>query len=612
MGIITSIFGSAEVNKESGLYLSNLTKSELIQYVELMKTHKIPVNDEFYQIINNIDLEATKIIPMSIELYNKLSNIQHIKNKEKKLAIDYFFNKRKIYINPEFTDADVIKSISPTKQVDIDFIELNISNSILVAMNYDIIDLEEFNQVFSENIINKKDAIGMSKLVLKNMSDYLKNRFINSYNDIIINPENHDYSHSIATCYYVYKDAKKGDKKDINSFRKIISLPNVVNHLHRILYMRLVNYMLSNNFIDLNIIKGSIPNNKFSILEQVFKIKNIIKDANKNQKTCTILFLDITNAFGSVNLNNLYKILDFYKVDPSFIQYLSLFYHNLQYYVKVNNNSIGPFDWSEGLVQGCSLSPFLFTVVMNYILSYLNNTHWFIHGYSINELINILFTAYVDDCTIICKNTESAQIIFDEFDRLCKMMGLVISMPKCAMIEINQDVNNYPINDLIKSVDKFKYLGEYIYKDGTYNQSFIELISNLIRRLRIIDVKVVGNIQKRAAFNKYVLSWVKRKTILMYEMTVKEKLKIISIIKKYMIKWENTDKIDLFVNISDIIRESQDTVIQKIAQNDDQIFTNTNNIKISEYIIDKININFNYNDIDNDIIIDEHLQAMFE
>src|SRR5690606_13129510 len=234
------------------------------------------------------------------------------------------------------------------------------------------------------------------------------------------------------------------------------------------------------------------------IFKQFFKIKNVLKDANLKKKSCVVLFLDITDAFGSIKLDRLYQILTLYKVDPKCIDYLRTFYESLDFYVDLNGNATDPFKWVDGLIQGCSLSPLLFMLAMNYLFNYIDTKHNDTCGYDFGDSVNstvetsmenvanniaenftfanscevnptkdiipvtrssnkLLLTAFVDDVGVTCKDIATAQTVFDDFNRVCEMLGLRINKSKCAMMLVNQtDPVPESLSD-IPIVTDFKY-----------------------------------------------------------------------------------------------------------------------------------------------------------
>lgn len=499
-----------EIIGEIDLKVDNTSDlDKLIKFIKKIKPKNINFPEDFFEKSKLVELNNYELLSMGIELYQKLFDLlgeYQLEQSENDHRNKIAAFKRAFFVKPNFGVDDIIKSLISTKNNQTIDENLLVINEPVIQMLCDEISIDEYNKSFNDTL-TKKDMMGISKRILKEMAMYLKIRFVNTYNDILNDPIKISKS-SIAKGSYIYKVVKKGPVDDITSFRQIIAIPNVVNQFHRILNIRLCNYMLQNNYINTTIQKGSIAGQKYGIFEQFFKIKNVIDNANNQNLSCCLLFLDITNAFGNVHLKNLYKILELYNVDQKFINYLTAFYDNLVFYVDSTNINTNAIKWSDGLVQGCSMSPLLFIIAMNYILSHLDTEYKDEHGYDLGDNKKILLTAYVDDICIICKNPESAQIVFTEFERLCAVLGLPISRSKSATMIINSESDNLHFGDdleIIPTVTQFKYLGEYLSSNGDTTKFTKQFIKTLVQKMLYIDRKISNDVERIDYYNKIVV-----------------------------------------------------------------------------------------------------------
>lgn len=686
-----------QTNTETVFNINQLdayTKQQIINHIKTMKPKNINLSDEFHKTIQNIELENTKLLPMAIELYTKLletfGEFNSSQKNDKKLT-----EKKAFFVRPKFGVDAIIKSAGTLKQVNhilLDETLLDIKDPLFPMNNSDI-SLEEYNQSFN-NVLTKKDMMGINKWVLKNMSIYLKNRFINVFNQNYLNADESKLS-CLAKGNYIYKAAKHGKFDDINSFRQILAIPNIVNVFHRILSIRLSEYLLTNNYIDTNIQKGGVTGQHFSIFEQFYKLKNVLKDANKHNKSCAIVFLDISNAFGNMNLKKLYKILELHSVDKNFINYLATFYDNLEYFFDTGNLTTGTFKWTDGLMQGCALSPLLFIFALNYILTHLDKKYKDTRGYNFGN-VKMLLTAYVDDVCIICDTMESAEIVYNDFNNLCNMLGLPINKSKSAIMavdgkyipdinkameqllpemeqtisdindlyqritdvieptitnlneqstlgisDISLAINNININEQtdiiettvkmdvvneqanivdepnqqnfsdIKKVKVFKYLGDYLSNDGTSTESYNRFLKIFTSRLHRLDNKKCDDALKKRIFKESIIPIIQRKTMVMYDITMNDKLKIIAIIKPFMQKWCGTETVNIFYDVNTIITESKDEVIQNlVTENNDFNDDFKSDIEIANYVMKSSTIDFKYSEIDDDFKLDLELEGL--
>ncbi len=553
-----------ENSNEIDYYLfDTFTKKEIVEYAKKLKPSGLQVDDNFAEQLKDLDLVCMTLLAMNIEFYDKASAIVPKYKPEK--GIKYSITKPS-FVKPKFGPE---KIADDTSRAHLDLsqfdAELNLGEKPDPSVPYRTgkITLNEFNEAF-RNPTNNKDLFGISKKVLSAMPNFHKQRLINIYNKLY-SGECDPQDISLGRACYLYKEAKHGKTDDLSSFRQIISIPKSTNHFHRIIALRMNEFLAKNNFINTTIQKGSVSVSN-GILEQIYKVKQVVKGANKNNKECAIMFMDISNAFGNINLDRLYDIMRKYHIEEELIEYIQNFYDGFEYYVQTKEWSTDLKKWEGGLMQGCPLSPTLFVLVMDYILTYLDDKYKDEYGYSLEDDIKILFTAFVDDVCIICKDMESLNTVFERVKFLLNSVGLPINLSKCSYMSINPSKQDSTLKN-IPCAKVHKYLGEYISSDGSSSESYTKFMAMLSKKLFSLDRKKVDNATKIKFFSKCMLPWIQRKLMVMYDVSRDEKKKIVSIIKKYLLKWGSEEEIHIFTFIADLLIDSTDEVINKIEIN---------------------------------------------
>ncbi len=619
MGNLASkFFGEKDIDfnddRELFNFLNKYSKSEILRYIRFLKINSLNLDDDFTEKLKDIELENTQLIPMSIEFYKKALRKVGVFNKIPMSEKEKLTKKKIYFVKPKFEIDQVKESLDNQNH---DFVAINTNLQLIresiVAMKMENINIDEYNASFN-NVLLKRDMLGINKKMLRDMPKYLKLRFINCYNRLL-NEVSKVPNLSIGRASYIYKINKHGPTNDIKSFRQVVTIPNVVNQFHRILSLRLSNYLLLNKYIDTTIQKGGIMGQKFAIFEQFYKIKNILKIANAKKKSVAVLFLDISNAFGNLNLQNLYQILKVYRVDNNFIKYLQTFYNNFEYYIPYPNDKNQEnlenesFKWKNGLIQGCSLSPLLFVLALNYVLKSIDDSYKQNFGFDIDGVNKILLTAFVDDICIITKDVISLEFIYDKLEELLKPLGLPINKDKCAIMVNNDNYNVAGSLSAIQKVNVFKYLGEYLASDGSSTESYVQFLKHVTRRLLVLDSKNYTNDQKMYIFNAMILPWIQRKTMAMYDLERTRRLKIVSILKSYLEKWSNDVNVDIFTNINQVLSVSDDTVINNVKfSNEDIDHELEQDIDIANFVMKDSHIRIEYSQIDNDFELDMQLE----
>lgn len=596
---------------DENINLDNMTKGQIIDFIKTLKIKSLIISPDLIDKLKSIEFKNTNLMTICIELYIKSYNIfidipinTGIQNQNQGKIKRKFMN-----VKPGFTKNDVLKTQENKRNIKI--IENDINNIQLPIHEFkkNLITLDEFMDSFNDNVA-KKDMIGSSKRLYQNIPEFLRRCIINTFNELYKTRKDMNKI-CFGKCTYVYKGQKKGTPDNINAFRPIISIPNIVNIFHRILMIRLSDHMINNNYIDTDIQKGGIKCAKSPIFEQIFKLKETLRHANTNKKPLVITFIDIGNAFGNIDRENLFKVLEFYKVDQNFIEYFREYYNNLEFYVDCQGLKTELIKWLDGLIQGDAISPLFFIIVMNYILKYINNKHGNKYGYEIDNKY-LLFTAFIDDIAIITNSIDGAQIVFDELNEILLSFGLPIGIAKCAIMLVN--INGEFIGSLgtIQKVQRFKYLGEYISADGTCVESFNDFVRFLRGRMYGIDTKPIENYQKVEMFNTHLRPWIQRRLVMMYDLSDVNKIYITKLVREFIMKWDylthSNTPLELFNNPLQMISESNDSWINTLPlyeenkESEDYIEFN------SKLTTPQIEITYETVEADNNIDDDDGLQ----
>lgn len=565
------------VNNDTFNYydLDSYNKSELLDYIKQMETYALLIDDTYQTKLKDVNIESLNMISICIEMYEKMKNKldKYVVPKDVELGL-----KKKYYVIPRFKIDKVCEQYITSANIEFkseheifNFWSVQHSSDDSIDFDDGKITIDEYTGTFKD-LTCSRDMIGISKKMLALLPNSLKQKFVSLFNQHLF--ENRDVSElSIGKSTYIHK---RGKTDDINNFRQIITIPNIVKHLHRIMACRLDAYMSANNYIDKSIQKGGVSGQKYSILEQVCKIKQVIKSANKHGDKACIIFMDISNAFGSIDLKMMYKVLGQYGVPNFFINYVKNYYENFTYYAKIGKETTGQLTWLNGLVQGCPLSPILFVTCLNYILKYLNQKYLEDAGYVISLNEKILFTAYIDDIAMICRDENMATQIFNELVGILKSFGMKVNVKKCAFMNINCDKPDIDV----KQVKIYKYLGEYLSNDGSCLTNYKKLIGTLGRKLLTLNKKKeLSNDEKVAIYHKCIQGWLVRKLLIMYDLENDKRMKISGLVKKYIMEWGgDCSKIVLFSNVDLALNQSNDPVIQNMDIDQEQIieFENKN------------------------------------
>ena len=192
--------------------------------------------------------------------------------------------------------------------------------------------------------------------------------------------------------------------------------------------------------------------------------------ATKSLEDFCIVSLDAQKAFDSVDHRYLVRVLEAYDFPQEFIGVFKTLYSNLLSVVQVNGYLSTEFEVKNGVKQGDALSCGLFVLAIDPLIrNIVNNVH--IEGLLVplggNNLAEIKALAYADDVTIICRNA-SLQPIFDEYERLSKISGLVLNADKTEVFNLidspysRSRVAYLGKESILQRVEKIKICGVWL------------------------------------------------------------------------------------------------------------------------------------------------------
>ena len=143
--------------------------------------------------------------------------------------------------------------------------------------------------------------------------------------------------------------------------------------------------------------------------DQIANIHWIIEKAREFQKKTYFCFIDYTKAFGCVDHNKLWKILQERGIPHHLTCLLRSLYTGQETTVRTRHGTTDYFQIGKGVRQGCILSPCLFNLYVEYIM---RNTRLDeaqagikIAGRNINNL------RYADDTTFMAESKELKSLL---------------------------------------------------------------------------------------------------------------------------------------------------------------------------------------------------------
>ena len=157
--------------------------------------------------------------------------------------------------------------------------------------------------------------------------------------------------------------SKKGDLTIPTNYRGISLLPIAAKIYNKLILNRLrpkLEPILRKNQ------NGVRPGR--STLGQILTLCRIIEEITFCNKTAALIFVDFSKAFDSVNREKMFEILGLYGIPTETIEAIKVLYTNTRSSIITPDGETESFDILSGILQGDTLAPFLFIIVIDYIM----------------------------------------------------------------------------------------------------------------------------------------------------------------------------------------------------------------------------------------------------
>ena len=258
------------------------------------------------------------------------------------------------------------------------------------------------------------------------------------------------YSSLTPSCWKSYnsmmlfkkpEEYKAGQEKELRCFRPI-ALSNVsYKLLASILYKRLSKWLEVNKGI------GFCQRASFGrrgVSENTLAVGNALK------KKKTVIYLDLSDAFNSVDQKLIFEALKQCNCPQWIVELLKSMYAGCKTTpVSVEGEELaGPVPVTRGVKQGCPLSGLLFNLVLDPVLKEATSA-------------NSVCLGYMDDLAIIIDEESEVQDIFNRTVKLAKRLGFSFNAKKCGVANLRSltlDIDGTPIPE-VQDDRAYKYLG---------------------------------------------------------------------------------------------------------------------------------------------------------
>ena len=276
---------------------------------------------------------------------------------------------------------------------------------------------------------------------------------------------------------------KGGDTSDPKNFRPLTVLPLVVRIWDSVISKKLSELLKKYGVIDTLVQRGVLSG--VGGLSQNLLDVNLTMHSMRDDETC--FFIDITNAYGSVNYGLLCHILREYNFAPALTEYIKTYYMNA--YASYDGLILR---WENGLYQGSGLSNVLFLIYMDYALKNAMTDLKMMRIIEFSFDLQATTRAFVDDLVMFLPKDSCGPVI--EFIQMLfgRFYGLEVNQKKTYFFMNDKKIHELSIGEIsFQRVDmEFRYLGlGLMCFQEEFLENYREIIQSYLEEIDAFDIE---------------------------------------------------------------------------------------------------------------------------
>ena len=203
---------------------------------------------------------------------------------------------------------------------------------------------------------------------------------------------------------------------------------------------------------------------KRSTTAQIFTLRRIIEGVKQKQLLAVIIFADFSKALDSIDPSKMEKILKAYGIPNEIIKAIMIMYKNTQAFVRSPDGDTEFFNIIARLLQGETLAPYLFIIVLDYVLRNLDQNKTL--GFTLRKQLSrrypaeMLTDADFDNVLVILSDKiRNAEKLLKILETAVASVGLYMNTTKTKLIAVNTEGIITAQNGCdLKQVKDFNYL----------------------------------------------------------------------------------------------------------------------------------------------------------
>ena len=225
--------------------------------------------------------------------------------------------------------------------------------------------------------------------------------------------------------------SKNNDPRLPLSYRGLSLLSCIYKIYSSVLNNRLVIYLENNNILH---DEQNGFRSKRSCQDHIFSLTSLVKNKINESGNIFACYVDFRKAFDLVSRDLLlFRLLE-YGVNGNFYNTIKCIYTKSTCAVRVNDSVTNWFSADQGVKQGDNLSPSLFSIFLNSLITDLKAL-----GIGVQMATNLVCVlAYADDLVLVAENEMDLQKLLDTLYNWCHKWRLCINTEKTKVMHFRK------------------------------------------------------------------------------------------------------------------------------------------------------------------------------
>ena len=208
---------------------------------------------------------------------------------------------------------------------------------------------------------------------------------------------------------------------------------------------------------------------KYRIIFWLLFVSPLIGSLIKNLQAA-ILFVDFTKAFDSIHRGKMEQIPLAYGLPKETVAAIMILYRNIKVEVRSPDENTDYFDTVAGVLQGDTLTLYLFIICLDYVLR-ISMDKIKENGFKQTKERNRRYSAktitdaadYANDIELLANASAQAETVLQSLERAAAGIGFHVNAHKTEYMSFNQTGDISTLNgSSLKLVDKFTYRGSSV------------------------------------------------------------------------------------------------------------------------------------------------------